>query len=141
MCLEHCVELKYVSSSIVIVNLQINLTVSQLLRDQTKWHFPLAGPYIGHPLVTSFILIYKLYFVFTMNYPVQRFLETYLLLVEVALVNSLQGALSKIKFLFFFFLLSRNSVSLLVFCLWGPGHEQLKLPIEARITLISPALS
>ena len=140
MCLEHCVELKYVSSSIVVVNLQINLTVSQLLSDQTKWHFPLAGPYIGHLLVTSFIFMYKLCFVFTVNYPVQRFLETYLLLVERTLVNSLQGALSKIKLLFFF-PLSRNSLSLLVFCLWGPGHEQLKLPIEARITLISPALS
>ena len=38
-----------------------------------------------------------------MNYPMQRFLETYLLLVEGTLVNSLRGVLSKIKFLFFFF--------------------------------------
>lgn len=36
MCLEDGVELKYVSSSIVIVNLQINLTASQLLRDQAR---------------------------------------------------------------------------------------------------------
>lgn len=63
---------------------------------------------------TSFVFIYRLHFVFTMNYPMQRFLETYLLLVEGTLVNSLQGALSKIKFLFFFFPLSRHSTSLLV---------------------------
>lgn len=51
---------------------------------------------------TSFVFICRLHFVLTMNYPMQRFLETYLLLVEGTLVNSLQGALSKIKFLFFF---------------------------------------
>lgn len=36
MCLEDGVELTYVSSSIVIVNLQINLAASQLLSDQTR---------------------------------------------------------------------------------------------------------
>lgn len=129
MCLEHCVELKYVSSSIVIVNLQINLTAPQLLSDQTRQHFPLAGPQIAHPLVTSFIFIYRLYSVFTMNYPMQRFLETYLLLVEGTLVNSLQGVLSKIKFLFFF-PLSRNSISLLVSVSEDMGMSNRNCPLK-----------
>ena len=66
---------------------------------------------------TSFVFIYRLHFVFTMNYPMQRFLETYLLLVEGTLVNSLQGALSKIKFLFFFSTFKKLHLSACVPCL------------------------
>ena len=65
-----------------------------------------------------------------MNYPMQRFLETYLLLVEGTLVNSLQGVLSKIKFLFFFFPLSRNSISLLVSVSEDMGVSNRNSPLK-----------
>lgn len=50
-----------------------------------------------------------------MNSPMQRFLETYLLLVEEALLNSFQEALTKIKRLCSLF--SRSSVSACVISL------------------------